>query len=61
MQASKEEALQKMKEEKERGESQLAALSSNLATVRQQLDGEKRRGKEMERRGKMQDTRVEGQ
>ena len=49
-----------MREEKERGESQLAALGSNLATVRQQLEGEKRRGKEMERRGKMQDTRVDG-
>ena len=49
-----------MREEKERGESQLAALGSNLATVRQQLEGERRRGKELERRGKMQDTRVEG-
>ena len=50
-----------MRGEKERAESQLAALGSNLAMVRQQLEGERKRAKEMERRGKMQDTRVEGQ
>ncbi|CAI8024450.1 Early endosome antigen 1 [Geodia barretti] len=57
--AGKEESLREVREEKDRGESQLAALGSNLASVRQQLEGEKRRGKEMERRGKMLDTRVE--
>ena len=50
-----------VREEKERGESQLAALGNNLAAVRQQLEGERKRGKEMERRGKMMDTRVEGE
>ena len=50
-----------MREEKERGETQLAALGSNLAAVRQQLEAERKRGKEMERRGKIQDNRIEGE
>lgn len=54
------ESLQELTEEKARQDTQLAALGSNLASVRQQLEGERRRGMEMEKRGKSQENRIEG-
>ena len=60
LQSVKEESLQKLTEEKTNQDTQLAALGKNLASVRQQLEGERRRGQEMERRGKSQEIRIEG-
>ena len=60
VQSASKESLQELAEEKARLESQLAALGRNLASVRQQFEGEKRRGQEMERRGRSQETHIEG-
>ena len=49
-----------MTEEKSHQETQLTALGKNLAAVRQQLEGERRRGQEMEKRGRAQENRIEG-
>ena len=60
VQSASKESLQELAEEKACLESQLAALGRNLASVRQQFEGEKRRGQEMERRGRSQETHIEG-
>ena len=63
-QSSEQEALRLLKEEKASSDSQhkaqLSALSSNLATVRQQLEGEKRKAQEMERRLHSQEKLIDG-
>ena len=64
-QSSEQEALRLLKEEKASSDSQyeaqLSALSSNLATVRQQLEGEKRKAQEMERRLHSQEKLIDGE
>jgi early endosome antigen 1 len=57
--SSKDHSLQELEEEKVQKDTQLAALGSNLAAVRQQLETERRRGQQMEKRGMAQENRIE--
>ena len=59
------ESHQRLREEKEKADnqnqSQLTALGGNLATVRQQLEGERRKVEEREKRIHSQEMLIDGE